>query len=93
MFVFYYYNNLLLGLKQDIASPLNKRVLENTWVDTKKNLPSPIVKNGIDECERDSSSPLSMDYTVKTSSPILSPTRSSQSINPDGNKLSNNKLI
>ncbi|CAK9809548.1 hypothetical protein ANTQUA_LOCUS6067 [Anthophora quadrimaculata] len=69
------------SLKQDAASQLNCRILDNTWVDMKKDLPSPITKNGVDGSERDS--PLSMDY-VKTSSPLLSPTRSSQSINTDG---------
>ncbi|KOC66328.1 hypothetical protein WH47_07397 [Habropoda laboriosa] len=74
------------SLKQDATPQLNRRVLDNTWDDIKKDLPSPITKNGIDGCERDS--PLSMDY-VKTSSPILSPTRSSQSINTDVVKVEN----
>nr|XP_003703362.1 PREDICTED: uncharacterized protein LOC100879633 isoform X1 [Megachile rotundata] len=71
------------SLKQDTKPQLNRRVLENTWIDAKKDLHSPIVKNGLDGCESDDS-PLSIDFTVKTSSPILSPTRSSQSINADG---------
>lgn len=69
-------------MKQDATSGLNRRVLESTWVGVKKDLSSPILKNGIDNC--DSDSPLSIDLNVKTSSPILSPTRSSQSINTDG---------
>lgn len=71
-------------MKQDATSRLNNRVLENTWVGMKNDLPSPILKNGINGCESNSTSPLSMDFSVKTSSPILSPTRSSQSINTDG---------
>lgn len=69
------------SLKQDATSGLNRRVLESAWVGVKKDLSSPILKNGIDNC--DSDSPLSIDLNVKTSSPILSPTRSSQSINTD----------
>ncbi|OAD61442.1 hypothetical protein WN48_10145 [Eufriesea mexicana] len=73
------------SLKQDTTSRLDRRVVENTWIDIKKDLPSPILKNGVDN--RDSDSPLSMDFNVKTSSPILSPTRSSQSINTDGHSM------
>lgn len=62
-------------------SRLNKRVLENTWIDVKKDLPSPILKNGVDNCDSDSS--LSTEFNVTTSSPIESPMRSSQS-NTDG---------
>lgn len=69
------------SLSQD-ASPRPIRVLESTWSETRKDLPSPISKNGIDSCDR--VSPLSMDYDFKTSSPIISPTRSNQSINADG---------
>ncbi|XP_026674819.1 uncharacterized protein LOC108631650 [Ceratina calcarata] len=69
------------SLNQD--APLRpRRVLENTWPETRKDLPSPISKNGIDSSDR--VSPLSMDYDFQTSSPIISPTRSSQSINADG---------
>ncbi|XP_076179473.1 uncharacterized protein LOC143152820 [Ptiloglossa arizonensis] len=75
------------SLKQDATSRLNNRVLENTWVGMKNDLPSPILKNGINGCESNSTSPLSMDFSVKTSSPILSPTRSSQSINTDGHPM------
>lgn len=64
------------SLKQDVTSQLNRRVVENAWVDMKKNLPSPILKNNVN-CDGDS--PLSMDFSVKTSSPIISPTKSSQS--------------
>lgn len=63
-------------MKQDVTSQLNRRVLENAWVDMKKDLPSPILKNNVN-CDGDS--PLSMDFSVKTSSPIISPTKSSQS--------------
>ncbi|XP_031838867.1 uncharacterized protein LOC116429733 [Nomia melanderi] len=71
------------SLKQDAAPVLNKHVMESTWTDMKKNLPSPILKNGTDGCESDSSSLTSMDFNVKTSSPLISPTRSSQSVNTD----------
>ena len=77
------------SLKQDIQPPLNRRVLENTWVDIKKELPSPILKNGIGGCKREPNSPLNMDYSVKTSSPLLSPSRSNQSINSDGHPTEN----
>nr|XP_034192681.1 uncharacterized protein LOC117609975 isoform X1 [Osmia lignaria]XP_034192691.1 uncharacterized protein LOC117609975 isoform X1 [Osmia lignaria] len=70
------------SLRQD-TRPQLKRVLENTWIDMKTDLHSAIVKNGVDGCEGDDL-PLSIDFTFKTSSPILSPTRSSQSINTDG---------
>lgn len=68
------------SLKQDVTSRLNKRVLENTWIDVKKDLPSPILKNGVDNCDSNS---LSTKINVTTSSPIESPMRSSQS-NTDG---------
>ncbi|KAK1117034.1 hypothetical protein K0M31_017082 [Melipona bicolor] len=68
------------SLKQDVTSRLNKRVLENTWIDVKKDLPSPILKNGVDNCDSNS---LSTKFNVTTSSPIESPMRSSQS-NTDG---------
>ncbi|XP_076231439.1 uncharacterized protein LOC143177432 [Calliopsis andreniformis] len=77
------------SLKQDAAPQLSKRVLDNTWIDKKRNLSSPILKNGTDAFEIDSSSPQSIDDAVKTSSPILSPTRSSQSINTDGHSTEN----
>lgn len=77
----------MLGLKQDAAPVLNKHVMESTWTDMKKNLPSPILKNGTDGCESDSSSLTSMDFNVKTSSPLISPTRSSQSVNTDGKPI------
>nr|XP_033326841.1 uncharacterized protein LOC117220717 isoform X1 [Megalopta genalis] len=73
------------SLKQDAAPLLNRRVMENTWTKLKKNLPSPILKNGTDGCESDSSS--SMDLNVKTSSPIISPTRSNQSVNADDHPM------
>ncbi|XP_043259484.1 uncharacterized protein LOC122401430 isoform X1 [Colletes gigas] len=75
------------SLKQDAMPQLNNRVLENNWVDIEKDLPSPIMKNGINSCESNSSSPLSTDSNMKTSSPILSPTRSNQSINTDDHPM------
>ncbi|XP_076767073.1 uncharacterized protein LOC143433582 [Xylocopa sonorina] len=70
------------SLNQEDTPGSNKRILENTWIDGEKDLPSPIPKNG---CDRDS--PLSMNYNIKTSSPLISPTRSSQSINTDGHPM------
>ncbi|XP_078042871.1 uncharacterized protein LOC144473129 [Augochlora pura] len=67
------------SLKQDAAPLLNRRVMDNTWTELKKNLPFPILKNGTDGLESDFSS--NMDLNVKTSSPIISPTRSNQSGN------------
>ncbi|XP_053977823.1 uncharacterized protein LOC128875879 [Hylaeus volcanicus] len=75
------------SLKQDATPRLNSRGLENTWIGMHKDLPSPIMKNGINSSESNSTSPSSIDFNVKTSSPILSPTRSSQSINTDGHSV------
>ncbi|KAI4489418.1 hypothetical protein M0802_011173 [Mischocyttarus mexicanus] len=68
-----------------------KQILRNNWIDDLKDLPSPISKNHVEETESNSSSPLSIDSSVKTSSPIISPTESSQTINNNGeNKISSN---
>ncbi|KZC14347.1 hypothetical protein WN55_06779 [Dufourea novaeangliae] len=75
------------SLKQDSTASLSRRVLESTWTDMEKNFSSPILKNGTDGCESDSSSLTSMDLNVKTSSPIISPSRSSQSVNTDGHLM------
>ncbi|XP_032668454.1 uncharacterized protein LOC116842829 isoform X2 [Odontomachus brunneus] len=77
------------SLKQDSAPKPHKRVLENTWVETKINLPSPILKNGIEHGEIDTHSLLSANVNIKCSSPLLSPTGSSHVLNNDGNSESN----
>ncbi|XP_076303209.1 uncharacterized protein LOC143221682 [Lasioglossum baleicum] len=69
------------SLKQDAAPLLNRRVMDNTWTEEEKRLPSPIPKNDTDGCETDSSSLTSMDFNIKTSSPLISPTRFSQPVN------------
>lgn len=74
----------LSGLKQDSAPKPNRQVLENTWVEPKIDLPSPILKNGIEHCKVDSHLP-NMDLSMKCSSPIVSPGGSSHALNNDGN--------
>lgn len=49
--------------------------MENNWVVSDKDLPSPILKSECDERER--GAPQVVNMSVKTSSPILSPVRSS----------------
>jgi len=73
-----------LGLKQDSAPKPNTQVLENTWVEAKMNLPSPISKNGIEEY-REIDRHLNTDLSMKCSSPLISPTGSSLALNNDGN--------
>ncbi|XP_076646374.1 uncharacterized protein LOC143355451 [Halictus rubicundus] len=75
------------SLKQDAAPLLNRRVMDNTWTELAKNLPSPILKNGTDSCESDSSSLTNTDCNVKTSSPIISPTRFNQSVNANDHPI------
>ncbi|KAI4477901.1 hypothetical protein M0804_012381 [Polistes exclamans] len=72
------------GTKHQSTPKPKKNILRNNWVDDLKDLPSPISKNHVEETESNSSSPLSIDSTVKTSSPIISPTGSSQAINNNG---------
>ncbi|XP_015185006.1 PREDICTED: uncharacterized protein LOC107070948 isoform X2 [Polistes dominula] len=69
------------GTKNLATCTPKKQILRNNWIDDTKDLPSPILKNHVEETENNSISPLSIDSTVKTSSPILSPTGSSQAIN------------
>lgn len=71
-----------LGLKQDVMPKLNRRVLENTWVKEQTDLPSPILKNGIEHGETDR---LSLNTSMKCSSPLESRTESSHELNNDGN--------
>lgn len=72
-----------LGLKQDSAPKPHIRVLENTWVEAKTDLPSPILKNGVEYDEIDKHSQ-NIDLRMKCSSP-LSPIGSSHALNNDGN--------
>jgi len=63
---------------------LNRRVLENTWIEEKVDLPSPILKNGVGHGETDRHS-LNTDTSMKCSSPLTSLTESSHALNKDGN--------
>ncbi|XP_046834801.1 uncharacterized protein LOC124431220 isoform X1 [Vespa crabro] len=79
------------GSKHESTPKPKKHILRNNWIDELKDLPSPILKHNVEETESNSSSPLSIDSTVKTSSPIISPTGSSQAINTNGeHKMSSN---
>ncbi|XP_018339737.1 PREDICTED: uncharacterized protein LOC108747023 isoform X2 [Trachymyrmex septentrionalis] len=75
------------SLKQDLSPKLNRQVLENMWVAEKKDLPSPILKNGVQHNEIDEHL-LNNDLSMKSSSPIISPTGSSHALN-DGNAEGN----
>ncbi|KYM92377.1 hypothetical protein ALC53_00832 [Atta colombica] len=75
------------SLKQDLSPKLNRQVLENTWIAEKKDLPSPILKNGVQHNEIDEHL-LNNDLSMKSSSPIISPTGSSHALN-DGNAEGN----
>ncbi|XP_012255732.2 uncharacterized protein LOC105685866 isoform X1 [Athalia rosae] len=61
------------SLKQISTPKPNRRVMENTWVETEKDLPSPILKGASNQRNPD----ITASHTVKTSSPILSPVSSS----------------
>lgn len=61
----------------------HKRVLENTWVEAKTDLP--IMKNGIEHGEINTHSLVSAGVNMKCSSPLISPTGSSHALNNDGN--------
>lgn len=73
------------GLQQDSAPHI--RVLENTWVEAKTDLPSPILKNGIEYDEIDKHSQ-NIDLRMKCSSPF-NPTGSSHALNNDENPEDN----
>ncbi|XP_072747430.1 uncharacterized protein [Anoplolepis gracilipes] len=78
------------SLKQDSAPKPHIRVLENTWVETKTDLPSPILKNGLGyEINRHSQN---IDLSMKCSSPLMSPTGSSHALNNDGNPEGHNNI-
>ncbi|XP_029664435.1 uncharacterized protein LOC115236253 [Formica exsecta] len=76
------------SLKQDSAPKPHIRVLENTWVEVKTDLPSPILKNGVEYGEIDRHSQ-NTDLKMKCSSPIMSPTGPSHALNNDGNPEDN----
>ncbi|XP_071645141.1 uncharacterized protein [Temnothorax longispinosus] len=76
------------SLKQDSAPKLCRQVLENTWVEAKTDLPSPILKNGVEHCEIDRRSQ-NTDLSMKCSSPIISPSGSSHALNNEGNAEGN----
>ncbi|KMR04791.1 ras guanine nucleotide exchange factor e-like protein [Lasius niger] len=76
------------SLKQDSTPKPHIRVLENTWVEAKTDMPSPILKNGVEYDEIDRHS-LNNDLRMKCSSPIVSPTGSSHALNNDGNPEGN----
>ncbi|XP_011175509.1 uncharacterized protein LOC105207644 [Solenopsis invicta] len=73
------------SLQQDSAP---RHVLENTWIEEKINLPSPILKNGLEYSEGNGHSQ-NTDLSMKCSSPIVSPTGSSHALNNDGNAEGN----
>ncbi|GAB1865081.1 hypothetical protein CAJAP_06160 [Camponotus japonicus] len=75
------------SLQQDSAPKPHIRVLENTWVEAKTDLPSPILKNGVEYDEIDKHSQ-NIDLRMKCSSPF-SPTGSSHALNNDGNPEGN----
>ncbi|EZA60848.1 uncharacterized protein LOC105287818 isoform X2 [Ooceraea biroi] len=77
------------SLKQDSAVKPNIRVLENTWVEAKTDLPSPILKNGVGYNEMDRHAMLNTDLSMKCSSPIISPMGSSHALNNDGTSEDN----
>ncbi|KAK2580115.1 hypothetical protein KPH14_012393 [Odynerus spinipes] len=67
--------------KHESTPKPKKQILHNNWIDELKDLPSPISKNNIEEPKSNLSSLTSMDSTLTASSPIISPTGSSQAIN------------
>lgn len=76
------------SLKHDSAPKPNRQVLQNTWVEAKMDLPSPISKNGGEYSEIDKHLP-NVDLSMKCSSPLISPTGSSHALNNDGNAEGN----
>ncbi|XP_012219697.2 uncharacterized protein [Linepithema humile] len=76
------------SLKQDVMPKLSRRVLENTWIEEKTDLPSPILKNGVGHGETDRHF-LNTDTSMKCSSPLESFTESSHALNNDGNPEAN----
>lgn len=62
---------------------LNRRVLENTWIEEKMDLPSPILKNGVEHGETDRHFS-NADTSMKCSSPLQCLTVSSHALNNDG---------
>ncbi|KAL0101507.1 hypothetical protein PUN28_018970 [Cardiocondyla obscurior] len=77
------------SLQQDLAPKPNRQVLENTWVEAKTDLPSPILKNGVESCKI-SKPLLGHDLSMKCSSPLISPTGSSHALNSNGRNAEGN---
>lgn len=61
----------------------NRQILENTWMQSEKDLPSPILKNNIESLQ----SNILSHNNIKSSSPLLSPCGSSENINSLGKKF------
>ncbi|XP_011883026.1 PREDICTED: uncharacterized protein LOC105570443 isoform X2 [Vollenhovia emeryi] len=79
------------SLKQDSAPKPDRQVLENTWVEAeipRTDLPSPIMKNGVEHCEANRLL-LYMNSSMQCSSPINSPAESSHALNNDGSAEGN----
>ncbi|XP_011865017.1 PREDICTED: uncharacterized protein LOC105560473 isoform X2 [Vollenhovia emeryi] len=76
------------SLKQDSAPKPDRQVLENTWVEARTDLPSPIMKNGVEHCEANRRL-LNVNSSMKCSSPIISPAESSHALNNDGSAEGN----
>ncbi|XP_043266943.1 uncharacterized protein [Venturia canescens] len=68
------------SIKTESTPRPGRKVMENNWVAAPNDLPSPILKNGRETYGSRGSSPRSTDSTVKTSSPLLSPTESLQNL-------------
>lgn len=72
-------SNAQRNIVQIVSTPKpDKNVMENNWMVSHNDLPSPILKNDEGLSSR-GSSPASGESTVKTSSPLLSPAESLQS--------------
>ncbi|XP_043472661.1 uncharacterized protein LOC122505235 [Leptopilina heterotoma] len=65
------------GLNPESTPKPNRQILENTWMQSEKDLPSPILKNNIESLQ----SNILSDNNIKSSSPLLSPCGSSENIN------------
>ncbi|XP_051168940.1 putative uncharacterized protein DDB_G0277255 [Leptopilina boulardi] len=65
------------GHKPESTPKPNRQILENTWMQSEKDLPSPILKNNIEGLQSGLLSP----NDIKSSSPLLSPSSSSENIN------------
>ena len=73
---------ILIGFKPESTPKPNRQILQNTWVQAEKDLPSPILKNHV-ECPK--SNNVSPPNNLKSSSPLFSPSSSNENINSLGN--------